>query len=159
HFLSISHTASHIHTHTHTTPLAYTSRAQPSADVPSRAEHSNDADEAEPSHRLLSSHAHRLFLPSTHTHQLSLPHHKILSHSLPLPPPYPFIFPHHTHTHTHTHTHSDFAWHRWIATLCTLALVTKCNSFGKSPKLIIQRKSNRVGTNCKLCVRAEYKLD
>ena len=34
---------------------------------------------------------------------------------------------------------------------------TKSNSFGKSPKLIIQRKSNRVGTNRKLCVRAEYK--
>ncbi|XP_050253376.1 uncharacterized protein LOC126699533 [Quercus robur] len=33
---------------------------------------------------------------------------------------------------------------------------TKSNSFGKSPKLIIQRKSNRVGTNRKLCVRAEY---
>ncbi|KAF3946438.1 hypothetical protein CMV_027293 [Castanea mollissima] len=86
--------------------MAYTSRAQPSADVPSRAEHSDDADEADPSHRLLSCHTHRLSLPSTHTHQLSLPHHKILSHSLPLPPPYPFIFPH----HTHTHTHSDFAW-------------------------------------------------
>ena len=30
HFLSISHTASHIHKHTHTTPPAPTSRAQPS---------------------------------------------------------------------------------------------------------------------------------
>ncbi|GMY07722.1 Low-density receptor-like protein [Fagus crenata] len=33
---------------------------------------------------------------------------------------------------------------------------TKSNSFGKTPKLILQKKSNRVGTNRNLCVRAEY---
>ncbi|XP_059435284.1 uncharacterized protein LOC132168184 [Corylus avellana] len=33
---------------------------------------------------------------------------------------------------------------------------TKSNSFGKTPKLILQKKSNRVGSNRKLSVRAEY---
>ncbi|XP_062150887.1 uncharacterized protein LOC133859485 [Alnus glutinosa] len=33
---------------------------------------------------------------------------------------------------------------------------TKSSSFGKTPKLILQKKSNRVGSNRKLSVRAEY---
>ena len=51
---------------------------------------SDDADEAKPSHRLLSS---SISLPSTHTHRLSLLHHKILFPFLPLSP-------YHPHTHS-----------------------------------------------------------
>ena len=62
---------------------------------------SDDADEAKPSHRLLSS---LISLPSTHTHRLSLLHHKILfpcslsplTTPIPIhfssPYPYPFRF-------------------------------------------------------------------
>ena len=76
----LSQGLSHSHTHTHTTPPALTSRAQPS----------DEAEEAEPSHRLLSS---SISLPLTHTHRLSLPHHKILSPFLP-------FSPYHPHTHS-----------------------------------------------------------
>ena len=73
HFLSISHTAFHIHTraHTHTQPrwLEEQSPTQPS----------DDADDAEPSHRLLSS-----LSPATTPTSFSP--------SLSLPPPYPFRF-------------------------------------------------------------------
>lgn len=34
---------------------------------------------------------------------------------------------------------------------------TKSNSFGKTPKLMIQKKSTRAGSDRKLSVRAEYK--
>ncbi|KAF5442579.1 uncharacterized protein LOC121258198 isoform X3 [Juglans microcarpa x Juglans regia] len=36
---------------------------------------------------------------------------------------------------------------------------TKPNSFGKTPKLIIQKKSNRAGISRRLSVRAEYNSD
>ena len=104
--LYLSHGLSH--SHAHATPLALTSGAEPSANMPSpaptrtsQAQPSDNADEAKPSHQLLSSHTNRLSLPSTHTHWLFLPHHKILSplttpiaihFSSPYPYPYPFQF-------------------------------------------------------------------
>ena len=81
--ISLTRPHTHTHTHTHTHNLA-------SADKQSPAQPSDDVDEAEPSHWLLSS---SISLPSNHTDRLSLPHHKILSPFLPLSP-------YHPHTHS-----------------------------------------------------------
>ena len=93
HFLSISHTVSHIHTHNPASAYEQSpaqrrcrqGRAQPSTPL------LLDLSTVNPYPSALSPSPQDPFSPSPF---------------LPLPPPYAFIFPH----HTHTHIHSDFAW-------------------------------------------------